>query len=83
MVKLRLARHGAKKRPFYRIVAVDERSPRDGRFLEQLGYFDPKTDPPNVKVDLDRADYWIGHGAAPSPTVATLLKKARLTPADA
>ena len=76
-VKLRLARHGAKKRPFYRIVAADQRAPRDGRFIERLGYYDPLTEPVNLKVDLDRIDYWISVGASPSETVASLVKKAR------
>lgn len=74
-VRIRLQRHGAKKRPFYRIVACDKRSKRDGRFIEQLGTFDPLQDPPAIRLNSERANYWIGTGASPSETVATLLKK--------
>ncbi len=77
MVRIRLARRGAKKRPFYRIVAADSRKPRDGRIIEQLGYYNPVSDPVELKVDLERVDYWIGTGAQPSETVASLIKKAR------
>ena len=77
MVSIRLARHGAKKKPFYRIVAADNRAPRDGRFIEKLGYYDPMTEPPALKVDLERVDYWIGVGAQPSDTVGQLIEKAR------
>ncbi|MFM2161885.1 MAG: hypothetical protein RLZZ383_1397 [Pseudomonadota bacterium] len=77
MVKLRLARKGAKKNPFYRIVAADSRAPRDGRALEQLGYYDPMVEPAAIKIDLARVDYWIGVGAQPSETVANLIKRAR------
>ena len=77
MVRLRLTRRGAKGRPFYRIVAADSRSPRDGRFIEQLGYYNPMTDPGELKVDLERVDYWISVGASPSETVSDLIKKAR------
>jgi len=73
-VKIRLARHGAKKRPFYRIVAADGESPRDGRFIEKLGTYNPLTDPAEVNFDEDRVRYWIGQGAQPSDTVRTLLK---------
>ncbi|MFH1468699.1 MAG: 30S ribosomal protein S16 [Pseudomonadota bacterium] len=76
-VSLRLTRMGAKKKPFYRIVAADSRAPRDGRLLEQLGYYNPLTEPPEVKVDLERVDYWIGVGARPSETVSELVAKAR------
>jgi small subunit ribosomal protein S16 len=76
-VRLRLARMGRKKRPFYRIVAADSRSPRDGRFIERLGYYDPMTEPPNLKVNLERVDYWLGEGASPSETVGSLISKAR------
>jgi len=76
-VRLRLARYGRKKRPFYRIVAADQRSPRDGRFIERLGYYDPMTEPVNLKVDLERIDYWLSVGASPSETVASLVEKAR------
>jgi small subunit ribosomal protein S16 len=74
-VKIRLARTGAKKRPFYRIVASDARSPRDGRFLEKLGTYDPTKEPSLVLVNQARIDYWLGVGAQPTETVARLLKK--------
>ncbi len=74
-VRIRLARHGAKKRPFYRIVAADGESPRDGRFLEKLGTYDPKYDPAKVTVNTDRVQYWIDKGATPSHTVKSLLKR--------
>ncbi len=77
MVKLRLTRMGAKKKPFYRIVAADSRVQRDGRCIEQLGYYDPMKDPFILKVDLDRVDHWIGVGAQPTETVARLIKRAR------
>ncbi len=76
-VRLRLTRLGRKKRPFYRIVAADSRSPRDGRNIEILGYYDPMTEPSDIKVDLERVDYWLGVGASPSRTVSGLIKKAR------
>ncbi|MDP6932011.1 MAG: 30S ribosomal protein S16 [Myxococcota bacterium] len=76
-VRLRLTRMGRKKKPFYRIVAADARSPRDGRCIEFLGHYDPKTEPPTVVVDLARVDYWLGVGASPSETVASLVKRAR------
>jgi small subunit ribosomal protein S16 len=74
-VKIRLARHGAKKRPFYRIVAADNDSPRDGRFLEKLGTYNPLQDPVQVILDTDRVKYWISQGATPSHTVKTILKR--------
>jgi small subunit ribosomal protein S16 len=73
-VKLRLKRMGRKKRPFYRIVAADSRSPRNGRFIEELGYYDPLTDPMTLVVKEDRAMYWLQQGAVPSDTVKSLLK---------
>ncbi len=76
MVKIRLARHGAKKRPFYRIVAADSRSPRDGRFLERLGSYDPTQDPALVEIKQDRLAEWLKNGAQPTGTVARLIKKA-------
>ena len=76
-VRIRLARHGRKKAPFYRIVAADGRMPRDGRYIERLGHFDPMSDADQVVLDLERVDYWISVGASPSDTVATLIKKAR------
>ena len=81
MVRLRLTRRGAKKKPFYRIIAADSKSPRDGRFIEQLGYYDPMKEPFDLKLDLERVDYWIGHGAKPSETVARLIERARKAPA--
>lgn len=74
MVKIRLRRMGAKKRPFYRIVAADSRNARDGRFIELLGTYDPNMDPPIIKVKRDRVEYWLGTGAQPSDTVRGLLK---------
>ena len=76
MVKLRLRRMGAKKRPSYRIVAADSRSPRDGAFIESVGFYDPITDPATINVDLDRARHWIDHGAQPTDTVRSILKRA-------
>lgn len=75
-VKLRLARSGAKKKPFYRIVATDSRSPRDGRFIERLGFYDPNTDPPTMRVDLERVDYWLSVGATSSERVAKIIRTA-------
>ena len=83
MVRIRLTRRGAKKKPFYRVVAADQRCKRDGRFIEQLGYYDPMKDPKVLKLDLERIDYWVGKGAQPSETVANLIERARNTPADA
>ncbi len=74
-VKIRLARHGAKKRPFYRIVVADNESPRDGRFLERVGTYNPLLDPAEVILNTDRVKYWIGTGATPTDTVRTILKK--------
>lgn len=76
MVKLRLKRMGTIDKPFYRIVAVDSRKKRDGKYLENLGYYDPKTDPLTLKIDSDKALYWLGVGAQPSDTVRSLLRKA-------
>ena len=76
-VKLRLSRFGAKKNPCYRVIAVDSRERRDGRCLEWLGYYHPRKDPFEVKLDLDRVDYWLGHGAKPSETVRRLITLAR------
>ena len=75
MVKIRLRRMGAKKNPFYRIVIADSRYPRDGRFIEETGTYDPQADA-SVKVDAERATYWISNGAQPTETVRALLKKA-------
>ena len=76
MVKIRLRRMGAKKAPFYRIVVADSRYPRDGRFIEEIGYSNPLTKPATVNVDVDRAQAWIKTGAQPTETVRDLLKKA-------
>ena len=76
MVKIRLRRMGAKKNPFYRIVVADSRSPRDGRFIEELGTYNPLANPAEIKVDVERAKYWIANGAQPTETVKALLKKA-------
>ena len=75
MVKIRLRRLGAKKAPYYRIVVADSRSPRDGRFIEELGIYDPMADGEKIKVDMERAKYWIANGAQPTDTVRGLLKK--------
>jgi small subunit ribosomal protein S16 len=77
MVRIRLTRIGAKKNPFYRVVVADSRSPRDGANLELIGHYNPMVEPPVVKIDLDRVDYWISKGAQPSETVVSLVKKAR------
>ncbi len=74
-VKIRLKRMGAKKNPFYRVVVADSRYPRDGRFIEELGYFNPCTDPADVKIDAEKAAKWIANGAQPTETVKSLLKK--------
>jgi small subunit ribosomal protein S16 len=83
MVRIRLTRLGAKKKPFYRVIVADSRSPRDGRAIENLGYYNPMTEPPQLKIDLDRADHWLKNGAQPSETVASLLKRARTQAAPA
>ena len=75
MVKIRMKRMGMKKEPFYRIVVIDSRNARDGRAIEELGYYNPITDPSELKVDAERAKYWLGVGAQPSDTVRGLLKK--------
>jgi small subunit ribosomal protein S16 len=77
MVVIRLARGGAKKRPFYRVVAADHRMPRDGRFIEQLGTFDPRIEKGSIKLTLDRVEHWLKVGAKPSDTVKGLIKKFR------
>jgi small subunit ribosomal protein S16 len=74
-VKIRLARHGAKKRPFYRIVAADSEAPRDGKFLENLGTYNPLLDPEEVTVKTERIKHWMEKGATPTATVKTILKK--------
>jgi len=74
-VKIRLARHGAKKRPFYRIVVADGESPRDGKFLEMVGTYNPLLDPAEIRVKKDRVKYWLDQGARPTDTVKSILKK--------
>ena len=74
-VRIRLARHGAKKKPFYRIVVADGESPRDGKFLEKVGTYDPLKDPAELTLNPDRIKYWINKGAIPSDTVKSLFKK--------
>jgi small subunit ribosomal protein S16 len=76
MVKIRLRRMGAKKNPYYRIVVSDSHSPRDGRFIEEIGLYDPLKNPAEIKVDAERAQYWVKNGAQPTDTVKRLLKTA-------
>ena len=75
MVKMRLTRMGAKKAPFYRVVVADSRYPRDGRFIEEIGYYNPLTEPAEVKIDAEKAKAWLATGAQPTETVKSLLKK--------
>ena len=75
MVKIRLRRMGAKKNPYYRVVVADSLSPRDGRFIEEIGTYDPLASPSTIKIDSERALYWIQNGAQPTDTVRALLKK--------
>ena len=74
-VKIRLRRMGAKKAPFYRVVVADSRYPRDGRFIEEIGYYNPMTNPADIKIDAEKAQKWIANGAQPTDTVKVLLKK--------
>lgn len=76
-VKIRLARHGAKKRPYYRIVVANAQARRDGRFIEEVGRYNPCTEPAMVKFDMEKVEKWIANGAQPTDTVARLLKNAR------
>ena len=78
MVKIRLRRMGAKKNPFYRIIVADSHAPRDGKFIEEIGTYDPLTAGAGVKVDGERAKFWIANGAQPTETVRALLKKAEV-----
>ena len=78
MVKIRLKRMGMKKKPFYRVVVADERASRDGRFIDELGYYNPVEDPAVIKFDEERAKYWLSTGAQPTDTVRGLLKKGGL-----
>ena len=77
-VKMRLRRMGAKKAPFYRVIVADSRSPRDGRFIEEIGYFNPRTEPVELKIDADKAKTWLKNGAQPTDTVKALLKKSNI-----
>jgi len=74
-VKIRLTRLGKKKAPFYRVVVADSRFPRDGRFIEEIGYYDPTTEPSTIKIDAEKAAAWVKNGAQPTDTVRALLKK--------
>lgn len=82
-VRIRLARHGAKKKPFYRIVVADSEFPRDGRYLEAVGTYNPLRDPAEVTLKQDRVQYWIKQGAIPTDTVRSLLKKEAAPPETA
>ncbi|MBQ3064859.1 MAG: 30S ribosomal protein S16 [Clostridia bacterium] len=77
-VKMRLRRVGAKKAPSYRVVIADSRSPRDGRFIEQIGYYNPMTNPAEIKIDAEKAQKWLANGAQPTETVRSLLKKTEI-----
>ena len=78
-VKIRLRRMGAKKAPFYRVVVADSRYPRDGRFIEEIGTYNPLTEPADIKIDAEKAQKWLGNGAQPTDTVKILLKKSGIT----
>ena len=75
MVRIRLRRTGAKRQPHYRVVVADQRSPRDGRFIENIGHYNPRTDPPTMVVNEERALFWLGRGAQPTEAVARILDK--------
>ena len=74
-VKMRLRRMGAKKAPFYRVVVADDRSPRDGKFIDEIGYYNPLTNPAEIKINAEKAEAWLKNGAQPTETVKSLLKK--------
>ena len=78
-VKIRLRREGRRNRAFYRVVVADSRSPRDGRYIEQVGYYDPMTEPANISLEKERIDFWIGLGAQPSDTVKDLIVRSSLS----
>jgi small subunit ribosomal protein S16 len=78
-VKIRLKRMGANKKPFYRVVVADSRSPRDGKFIEELGYYNPMTSPAEVKINVEKATKWLSNGAQPTETVRSLFKKAGIS----
>ncbi|MGF6376179.1 small subunit ribosomal protein S16 [Clostridiales Family XIII bacterium PM5-7] len=75
MVKIRLKRMGAHKKPFYRVVVADSRTPRDGKFIEEIGYYNPLVEPPTIKIDDEKAKKWLENGAQPTETVRSLFKK--------
>ena len=77
-VKIRLKRIGAKKSPFYRVIVADERSPRNGKFIDEIGYYNPLTNPADIKIDAEKATKWIANGAQPTETVRSLLKKTEI-----
>ena len=77
-VQMRLRRMGAKKAPFYRVIVADSRSPRDGRFIEEIGYYNPLTNPAEIKIDAEKAKKWIANGAQPTDTVKSLLKRSNI-----
>ena len=77
-VKIRLKRIGAKKTPFYRVVVADERSPRDGKFIEEIGYYNPLTEPVDIKINAEKAQKWLANGAQPTQTVKSLLVKSEI-----
>jgi len=81
-VKIRLKRMGAKKAPFYRIIVADARSPRDGAFIEEIGYYNPLTNPADVKIDLEKTKKWLSNGAQPTDTVKSIIKKAMKNQAE-
>ena len=78
MVKIRLKRIGAKKAPFYRVVVADSRYPRNGRFIDEIGYYNPMTNPAEVKIDAEKVETWLKNGAQPTETVRALLKKTEI-----
>lgn len=82
-VKIRLKRMGSKKRPYYRVVVADARAPRDGRFIEEIGFYNPISEPKACKIDKERVDYWIGVGAKPTDTVNYLLKTYKIREEEA
>ncbi len=83
MLRIRLSRHGAKKDPHYRVVVAEKKSPRDGRFVEIVGHYHPTMKPAQLELNLDRIDYWVGHGAQLSGTVESLVKRAQTQPKEA
>ena len=83
VIKLRLRRMGAKHQPTYRIVAAEARSPRDGRFIEVIGFYNPRSEPAEMRVDAERAKYWLQHGAQPTDTVRSILRRSGVLPEEA